>query len=243
MLHILLTRAVPPLAISERVLAHPSLSSKTCESLFCKPSPIRRSLQGMRYQHDVTHQTTHQHSTNEVLVPPTPSWSVSELRLTSLGNDDAHPEQISESELAILARRCLIDVRRLTPERRQQLRIDVAGIMRCASVLLDAKDLATEDDKDATTNQSTSTTRKDNQDIFETEVYDAPRGLGKLPIRKSLEDIIDEDACHNNSLSSRDDWALNDSKESKAVLQNESIDTKLVEEDGEKFFSVTAKRQ
>ena len=148
---------------------------------------------------------------NAIQVPPPPSWSVSELRLSS--TDDTKPDKISEEELAVLARRCLIDVRHLSAERRDQLRVDVAGIMRCASVLLDSKNLGIDGDMN-------------NPDgaLTDQEIYDNPRGLGRMPVRRNS------------------DWQLKGSKESKAIMNMKSVKTKMVIKDDEKFFEVVTKR-
>ena len=157
-------------------------------------------------------------TTTTVQVPPPPSWSVSELRLSTTEDD-----KISNEELGTLARRCLIDVRRLSPERRDKLRVHVGGIMKCASVLLDSTDLEHVDDKnDREYNLS---------DILTDEkVYDEPRGLSKMPIRND-----------GGSDKESDEWTRNDSDESKAIFQNKSVQSKMVksEDDGdEMFFSV-----
>ena len=142
-------------------------------------------------------------------VPPTPSWSVRDLRLTSIDDDDDC--KISEEELATLARRCLIDVRRLSPERRDKLRVHVAGIMRCASVLLESKALRVEGCENE-------------------EMYDAPRGLTKMPIRRERDAELD-------------DWELSDSRESKKIMRSESVRSKMVKsDDNEMYFSVVTKR-
>mmetsp|Transcript_45226 Transcript_45226/g.96219 ORF Transcript_45226/g.96219 Transcript_45226/m.96219 type:complete len:248 (+) Transcript_45226:20-763(+) len=148
-----------------------------------------------------------QNPPNAIQVPPPPTWSIHDLRLAPAGDD----EKISEEELATLARRCLIDVRRLSPERRDRLRTHVAGIMRCASVLLESEIARA-------------------GDLTDEEIYDAPRGLLKVPVRRDSED--------------GGDWRLNDSGESKAVMQSEAVSSKMVKsEDGdEKFFSVVTKR-
>lgn len=157
---------------------------------------------------------------NAIQVPPPPSWSVTELRLSS--TDDTNPDKISDEELATLARRCLIDVRRLTPERRHQLRVDVAGIMRCASVLLDSKKLSIDGDNNNAESGSTLTDQ---------EVYDDPRGLGRMPIRRN-----------NSDDDRKDEWQLNGSKESKAVMKMSSVKSKMVVDNDEGFFSVVTKR-
>ncbi|KAL7468792.1 hypothetical protein ACHAXS_009025 [Conticribra weissflogii] len=149
-------------------------------------------------------------SKDPVLVPPPTSWSVRDLRLTS-STADGTPQTISEEELDTLARRCLIDVRRLSSGRRDRLRKDIAGIMRCASVLLDA----------------TSLHNHENNKMTDVDIYDAPRGLGKLPIRR------DDDG-------NGDDW-VRDSGESRAVMKGESVKRKLIEKDGDLFFSVMTK--
>ena len=155
-------------------------------------------------------------TTTAVQVPPPPSWSVSELRLSTTEDD-----KISNEELATLARRCLIDVRRLSPERRDKLRVHVGGIMKCASVLLDSRNLDHVGDKN-------------NRDcnpcdiLTDEKVYDAPRGLSKIPIRN--------DRGNYN----KDEWTRNDSDESKAIFQNKSVQSKMVklDDNNEMFFSV-----
>lgn len=146
---------------------------------------------------------------NAVQVPPPPSWSIGELRLAPSDEDD----KISEEELAALARRCLIDVRRLSPERRDRLRLHVAGIMRCASVLLESRELGWGGGSVG-------------GGLTDEEIYDAPRGLGKLPVRGD-----------------RDDWESNDAGESNAVMESERVASKMVkpEESDDKFFSVVTK--
>ncbi|KAL3796523.1 hypothetical protein ACHAW5_004425 [Stephanodiscus triporus] len=154
-----------------------------------------------------------------VRVPPTPSWSVRDLRLTSIDDDDDDCK-VSEEELATLARRCLIDVRRLSPERRDELRVHVAGIMRCASVLLRSKTLRVDEGDNGLDGRD---------DLTDEEVYDAPRGLTKMPIR------IERDG-------EMGDWALNDSGESKAIIRGEGVRSKMVKsDDNEMFFSVVTK--
>lgn len=166
-----------------------------------------------------------------VQVPPPPSWSVRDLRLSSptdQDNDDnvSSSGKISEDELATLARRCLIDVRQLSSERRDKLRIHVAGIMRCASVLLESNELS----------------RVRNQ-LTDEEVYDIPRGLTKMPIREGgrvRRSTVDDDNIDGDDL---EQWTLYDSKESKAVMQNDSVRSKMVQTaGGETFFSVITKR-
>ncbi|KAL7485581.1 hypothetical protein ACHAW6_011172 [Cyclotella cf. meneghiniana] len=171
--------------------------------------------------------STNTPDSNEVLIPPPPSWSVEELRLTASAissGDEAKTEQISEEELATLARRCLIDVRRLSPDRRSQLRTDIAGIMRCASVLLDSK-LHSEGDSSDT--------------LSDTDIYDAPRGQTRIPIRrdenydhKAIECVIKKDRG--------DYWEESD--ESKALMQSKTVREKMIDVGGESFFSVVTKR-
>ena len=159
-----------------------------------------------------------------VEVPPPPSWSISELRLIS-GEDDSN--KLSEEELAVLARRCLIDVRRLSAERREQLRTDVAGIMRCASVLLDVKDLTLD-------SECTETNSKQPSDV---DIYDAPRGLTKILVRRDAKSDDESDGAPD----SEDDW--DQTGEARAVLQSESVQSRMVKFGGEKFFSVVTKRE
>lgn len=100
---------------------------------------------------------------------PAPTWSVANLRLKP---DPSDPNDIiSEEELFKLAYRCLIDVRTLPQEERDALRRDLAGIMRCVSVVSDASEQISELEGDDT--------------IGPEELYDAFRGQygGGAPLR------------------------------------------------------------
>ena len=95
--------------------------------------------------------------------------------------------------------------------------------MRCASVLLNARNLDIDYDDDRSNNQ---------QQLTDEEIYDAPRGLGKMPVRRESLEKDDDD-----------DWSSNDSGESKAIMQSEGVKSKMVKgKDGEMFFSVVTKR-
>ena len=188
---------------------------------------LRHSL---TYRHFIctTTPTCHQnHSTtnNKVPVPPPPSWSVKELRLTSTVDEEDN-SKISNEELAALARRCLIDIRRLTPERRDKLRVQCGGIMRCASVLLDSRNLDVNDihtDNSSIQNDNINSSGSDDKILTTDEdVYDTPRGLTKIPIRDDT----------------KNDWK-NDSIESKAIFQNKSVQSKMIQTNDGEFFSVT----
>ena len=160
-----------------------------------------------------------------IQVPPPPSWSIHELRLASSDNSD-DDDKISEEELATLARRCLIDVRQLSPERREELRKHVGGIMRCASVLLESKDLNTSMTDGCIDDDNN---RSKSMRLTDEEVYDAPRGLTKMPIRRVNEND--------------DPWRMYDSKESNAVMQSQSVRSKMMKSDnGDMYFSVVTKR-
>ena len=179
----------------------------------------------MTYRHFIcTTPICHQkHSTtNKVQVPPPPSWSVKELRLTStVGEEDN--SKISNEELATLARRCLIDIRRLTPERRDKLRVQCGGIMRCASVLLDSRNSDVNDiHTDNSTIHNINSSGSDDKILTDEDIYDTPRGLTKLPIRDDT----------------KNDW-MNDSNESKAIFQNKSVKSKMIQTNDGEFFSVT----
>ncbi len=99
--------------------------------------------------------------------------------------------------------------------------------MRCASVLLESKDLNSMKDgcdEDDEKNDACKSVR-----LTDEEVYDAPRGLTKMPIRREGEDD--------------NDWTNYGSKESNAVMQSQSVRSKMIKMDnGEMFFSVVRKR-
>ena len=164
-----------------------------------------------------------------VQVPPPPSWSISELRLLSTGDT---VDKLSPQELDTLARRCLIDVRRLSPERREQLRIDVAGVMRCASVLLDVNNA---------TDMMGSDCEKKEEKLSDVDVYDAPRGLGKMPIRRDAPAA--DCSGSKGSMKFANDIVWEEAGESRAVLNSESVQSKLVKDGGDKYFSVVTKRE
>ena len=82
--------------------------------------------------------------------------------------------------------------------------------MKCASVLLDSRNLDHVDEK--------NDREYSPSDILADEkVYDAPRGLSKIPIRNDRGDNSEDD-----------DWTINDSDESKAIFQNKSVQSKMV---------------
>ena len=95
--------------------------------------------------------------------------------------------------------------------------------MRCASVLLDARNL----DIENKSNQD----EDGGDDLSDEEVYDAPRGLKKIPIRRE------------SDVDGEDDWSLRGSGGSQAVMQSKSVLSKMIKSDGgESFFSVVTKR-
>ena len=207
--HIMLPIARSALAVSSnnarcKILRH----SLTYRHFICKTSICHQN-----------HSTT-----NQVQVPPLPSWSVKELRLTSTDGEE-EDSKISNEELATLARRCLIDIRMLTPERRDKLRTHIGGIMRCASVLLDSRNL-----DDSNINNDNSSIQNDNRNgssgsdkiLTDEDIYDTPRGLTKIPIRDDT----------------KNDW-MNYSNESIAIFQNKSVQSKMIKTNNGEFFSVT----
>lgn len=101
----------------------------------------------------------------------------------------------------------------------------VAGIMRCASVLLDSQNLDI--------NNNT------NDKLTDEEVYDAPRALTRVPVRRE-----NNSSEENDDEKVEDDWMMNGIGESKAVMQSEGVKSKMVKSaDGkESFFSVVTKR-
>jgi hypothetical protein len=98
--------------------------------------------------------------------------------------------------------------------------------MRCASVLLDARHLDAEGDKSEQNHGD-----GDGVCLSDEDIYDAPRGLYRAPVRRD----ISED---------EDDWEWNDSGESMAVMQGQGVKSKMVKSKGgqEMFFSVVTKR-
>jgi hypothetical protein len=183
-----------------------------------------------------------------VLVPPPPSWSVRDLRLNAT-HDEIHDDDcaISDAELATLARRCLIDVRRLSYERRHRLRVHVGGIMRCASVLLESEATAPKEGGDGVIDDGAGDDEScdvhdgrvrgvdddDNGLLTDEMVYDMPRGLTKMPIRGGVG--WDDDV--------NDDWSSRDKDESRAVMNSDGVRSKMsMSSDDKMYFSIVTKR-
>lgn len=124
---------------------------------------------------------------------PEPTWSIADLRLTSSSSSDARAEDrgergVTDAELEILARRCLIDVSRLPPLNRESLRESLADIMRCVSVLVSDKAAnAVEEQQQKGT--------ADEDDTVEDQwgsLYDRP-GRVIQPLREDPEDCSEKD--------------------------------------------------
>lgn len=99
--------------------------------------------------------------------------------------------------------------------------------MRCASVLLESKELnsskdgCNDDDDENDLGMSTLT---------DEEVYDAPRGLTRMALRREKEE--DEST-----------WSMYDSKESMAIMKSQSVRSKMIKsDDNDMFFAVVTKR-
>ena len=189
------------------------ITRQSARVLFCV-SRGQKPTNRIKCNHYATTSAGNQDKSNsQVLVPPPPSWSINDLRLTMSPNDI---DQLSHQDLATLARRCLIDIRRLSVERREQLRIDVAGVMQCASVLLDAN-----------ISYSEGAAMKLSDEV----VYDAPRGLTKIPIERETTDINQED---------QDGWKQ--VGESRAVMQSQNVRSKTVSVGEDRYFYAVTKR-
>jgi len=66
--------------------------------------------------------------------------------------------------------------------------------------------------------------------LTDEEVYDSPRGLTMMPIRSENEDD--------------NDWKMYDSKETKAIMQNRSVRSKMIKSDnGDLYFTVVTNRK
>jgi len=152
---------------------------------------------------------------------PAPTWSVANLRLKA---DPSDPDDtISEEELYRLAHRCLIDVRTLPQEERDALRRDLAGIMRCVSVVSEAS-------------QQISESMEGDDCIGPEELYDAFRGQYRdgAPLR---DDRLSND---NDDDESMEDWR--GMEEAQQILTNALKSGKKSigkDADEDTYFSVT----
>ena len=96
--------------------------------------------------------------------------------------------------------------------------------MRCASVLLESRHLNSR--KDICDNEDVC----QSNGLTDEEVYDAPRGLTKMPIRSENE--------------ADNDWKMCDFKETKAIMQSHSVRSKMIKSDnGDMYFSVVTNQK
>ena len=104
---------------------------------------------------------------NESSLPP-PTWSLRQLQLSSSSTATTTTPSISDQELNVLARRCLIDIK---DEEREELKKNLNNILHCTSLVC--------------------TVEKDDTVILnEEDFYDVPRGLGSkssCPVRRDNE--------------------------------------------------------
>ena len=138
---------------------------------------------------------------------PKPTWSLKDLKLTPKDRDEGI--NVTDEELKILSRRCLINVDHFSPEKRKQLKADLANIMTCTSLLcnLDLKKFG------------------DNLLKEEENIYDSPR-FGGAQINHCA-------GLQNEDL---DEWESRDKAVAENVLQNLEKQGKLVTKEGEKYF-------
>ena len=119
--------------------------------------------------------------------------------------------------------------------------------MRCASVLLESEattpkeggdgvidDGAGDDEsRDVHDGRVRGVDDDDNGLLTDEMVYDMPRGLTKLPIRRGVG--WDDDA--------NDDWSSRDKDESRAVMNSDGVRSKMsMSSDDKMYFSIVTKR-
>lgn len=97
--------------------------------------------------------------------------------------------------------------------------------MRCASVLVHVKNL--NDTQDCSGD-------REKYLLTDADVYDRVRGLTKIPIRRDVLVAADKRS---------DATCWEQGEESRAVLAGETVEGKMVEFGGEKYFSVVTKRE
>ena len=143
---------------------------------------------------------------------PQPTWSLKDLKLTAKDQDNEQEGiNITDEELKILSRRCLINVDHFSPEKRKQLKADLANIMTCTSLLCNLNlekfgdDLLKEDET----------------------IYDSPR-FGGAQINHSA-------GLQNENL---DEWESRDRVVAEKVLQNIEKQGKLITNEGESYFKL-----
>ena len=103
----------------------------------------------------------------KITVPP-PTWSVKSLQL-----DESH-NLVSEELLTKLSRRALIDLKRLDPDRRQELRQDLGNMLHLIDqVQQNASNL-------------------DDEDLTDVDLYDKSRGVTEILLRSDTQPSAEE---------------------------------------------------
>ena len=157
---------------------------------------------------------------------PDPSWSFGDLRLSSESDVAIEvPSSVTDTELHRLARRCLIDVRVLPPQDREDLKRGLSDILKCLSVVCD--------DENSEVGVSSS------DRLSAEDLYDVPRRGGGFPDGAPLRD-------DHYSPESRSDcgdawFEGGDSDEARAVMSSVR-DRKMINRDNQWYFSAETQR-
>uniref|UniRef100_A0A7S4HW17 Uncharacterized protein n=1 Tax=Odontella aurita TaxID=265563 RepID=A0A7S4HW17_9STRA len=159
---------------------------------------------------------------DRIEIPP-PTWSVADLRLTP-DSDGTFPASVSDEELHRLARRCLIDVRILPPSDRERLKVELAGMMRCISVVCDDS-----------SSSSSSSSLPEGREFTAEDLYDVPRRRGGFPDGMPVRDD-GPGGRHERS------WDESGEREEAQGVMDSVRETKMVERNGEHYFAVVTGR-
>ncbi len=144
---------------------------------------------------------------------PEPTWSLKELALSPKNNKRGSKKQlITDDELEILSKRCLIDISNMKDKEREELRTELENMMQCISMVTSYQP-----------KKSSSLTQ--NRELKEALMYDVPRGLNSKQSFPTRNDNKDKDA-----LSWRDEGPMD---EMKSILDHLKSEGKLIQHDPE----------
>jgi len=183
---------------------------------------------------------------NYVSKLPPPTWSLHELTLLENRENEESvlrrgetklpsSESITEEELNLLSRRCLIDITSLCDHERNKLKIELQNIMRCVTLVTSFE----------SPTKNTIPSYNDDNELKEEMMYDIPRGFSSTtrscPVRLDDVDVhlcddenkAEADACPNEGAMEGSTHILEKLKQTGKLVQSStvSLQTKFKKED------------
>lgn len=139
---------------------------------------------------------------------PSPTWSIKDLNLTR-NNENDESNIISDEELSILSKRCLIDTASMDETERHRLKVELGNMMRCISMV--------------TTFEFDGGLDKE---ALEELMYDVPRGFSSkrsCPVR--MDDTVDVNSWEEKGIMEETKYIVNHLKAQGKLVQNKEVMT------------------